>query len=37
MKILISAGEASGDLYAAELAKRIRARHPEAELFGCAG
>ena len=37
MKILISAGEASGDLYAAELAKRIRARHPDAELFGCAG
>ena len=37
MRILISAGEASGDLYAAELARRLRARHPEIELFGCAG
>ncbi len=37
MKILISAGEASGDLYAAELARRLRARRPEIELFGCAG
>ncbi len=37
MKILISAGEASGDLYAAELAKRLRARRPKIELFGCAG
>ncbi len=36
-KILISAGEASGDLYAAELAAALRRRWPEAELFGCAG
>ena len=37
MRILISAGEASGDLYASKLAEAIRARHPAAELFGCAG
>src|SRR6516164_4213853 len=37
MRILISAGEASGDLYAAKLVEAIRARHPEAEFFGCAG
>ncbi|HEX8983858.1 MAG TPA: lipid-A-disaccharide synthase [Bryobacteraceae bacterium] len=36
-KILISAGEASGDLYAASLAVALRARIPEAEFFGCAG
>ncbi|MBV8846980.1 MAG: lipid-A-disaccharide synthase [Bryobacterales bacterium] len=37
MRILISAGEASGDLYASRLVEAIRARHPEAEFFGCAG
>lgn len=37
MRILISAGEASGDLYASKLVEAIRARHPEAEFFGCAG
>ena len=37
LKILISAGEASGDLYAAGLAAELRRRHPDAELFGCAG
>jgi len=36
-KILISAGEASGDLYAASLAVALRARIPELEFFGCAG
>src|SRR5262249_17961173 len=28
---------ASGDLYAARLVEILRARHPEAEFFGCAG
>jgi lipid-A-disaccharide synthase len=37
MRILISAGEASGDLYAAKLVEVVKARHPEAEFFGCAG
>jgi lipid-A-disaccharide synthase len=37
MKILISAGEASGDLYAAELVNALRRRFPEAEFFGCTG
>ena len=36
-KILISAGEASGDLYAASLAAELLRRHPDLELFGCAG
>lgn len=37
LKILISAGEASGDLYAASLAAELLRRHPDLELFGCAG
>ena len=37
MRILISAGEASGDLYASRVVDAIRARHPEADFFGCAG
>ena len=37
MRILISAGEASGDLYASRLVETIRTRHPDAEFFGCAG
>jgi lipid-A-disaccharide synthase len=37
MRILISAGEASGDLYASRVVEAIRALHPEAEFFGCAG
>src|ERR1700689_2200276 len=37
MRILISAGEASGDLYASRVVEVLRARHPEAEFFGCAG
>ncbi len=35
-KILISAGEASGDLYAGALAERLRGA-AEADLFGCVG
>ena len=37
MKILVSAGEASGDRYAADLVARLHAQLPEAEFFGCAG
>ncbi|MBI1356348.1 MAG: lipid-A-disaccharide synthase [Acidobacteria bacterium] len=37
MKILVSAGEASGDRYAAELVAALRRRLPQAEFFGCAG
>ena len=36
-KILVSAGEASGDLYAAGLVARLRERLPGVEFFGCAG
>ena len=36
-KILVSAGEASGDLYASQLVSAIRKQHPDAEFFGCAG
>ncbi|MDP9170355.1 MAG: lipid-A-disaccharide synthase, partial [Acidobacteriota bacterium] len=36
-RILISAGEASGDFYAAELVIELRSRHPDLEFFGCAG
>ncbi len=37
MKILVSAGEASGDRYSAELVEALRKRFPDAEFFGCAG
>lgn len=37
LKILISAGEASGDWYAAQLTEAIRKLHPDADFFGCAG
>jgi lipid-A-disaccharide synthase len=37
VRIFISAGEASGDLYASRLVDAIRARHADAEFFGCAG
>jgi lipid-A-disaccharide synthase len=37
VRILISAGEASGDLYASRVVESLRARHPDAEFFGCAG
>jgi lipid-A-disaccharide synthase len=36
-KVLISAGEASGDLYAAGLVEALRRRNPTLEFFGCAG
>jgi lipid-A-disaccharide synthase len=36
-KILISAGEASGDLYASLLAAELRRLYPEADFFGCTG
>lgn len=37
MDILISAGEASGDLYAATLVEELRRLIPNARFFGCAG
>ncbi|MCL4793611.1 MAG: lipid-A-disaccharide synthase [Bryobacteraceae bacterium] len=36
-KVLVSAGEASGDRYAARLVERLQARRPDLEFFGCAG
>jgi lipid-A-disaccharide synthase len=36
-RILISAGEASGDLYASLLAPELRRLWPDAEFFGCTG
>ena len=36
-KILVSAGEASGDLYAAQLVEQLRRGLPDTEFFGCAG
>ena len=37
MKILISAGEASGDLYAAALTRALKRRLPDTDFFGCTG
>ncbi len=37
MRIMISCGEASGDLYAGALAAELRAQAPSAELFGFGG
>ena len=37
MRVLISCGEPSGDLYAAQLAREIRALDPSATLFGFGG
>lgn len=37
MKILISAGEASGDRYAADLVRSLREALPQARFFGCGG
>src|SRR5262245_16069091 len=37
MRVLVSAGEASGDLYAARVVEILKARCPGAEFFGCAG
>ncbi len=36
-QILISAGEASGDLYAGMLVEQLRRAWPDAEFFGCTG
>src|SRR5215472_16511979 len=36
-KILVSAGEASGDLYASLLVEDLRKQWPDAEFFGCTG
>jgi lipid-A-disaccharide synthase len=36
-KVLISAGEASGDFYAAGLVEALRRRNSSLEFFGCAG
>ncbi len=36
-RILVSAGEASGDLYAALVAGELRRLWPDAEFFGCTG
>jgi lipid-A-disaccharide synthase len=37
IRILVSAGEASGDMYAARLVHELRCSLPQAEFFGCAG
>lgn len=37
MRVLIIAGEASGDLYGADLARYLQAKHPALELFGVGG
>ena len=37
MKVMISCGEASGDLYAGALASEIRSRASDAEIFGFGG
>src|SRR3954451_1365361 len=36
-KILVSAGEASGDLYASLVVAELRKQWPDAEFFGCTG
>lgn len=36
-RILVSAGEASGDRYAARLVEALRRQIPEVDFFGCAG
>jgi lipid-A-disaccharide synthase len=36
-RVLVSAGEASGDLYASAVVLRLKTKWPEAEFFGCAG
>ena len=36
-KILVSAGEASGDLYAALVVEELRRLEPDCEFFGCTG
>jgi lipid-A-disaccharide synthase len=36
-KILVSSGEASGDLYASLVVEELRRIYPDAEFFGCTG
>ncbi len=36
-RLLVSAGEPSGDLYASELVRALRRRNPGMEFFGCPG
>jgi len=37
VRFLISAGEASGDMYAAGVVSHLKARYPAGEFYGCAG
>lgn len=37
MQFLVSAGEASGDMYAAGVVRRIKETNPSVSFFGCAG
>ena len=37
MRVMISCGEPSGDLYAGALATELRAREPGVEIFGFGG
>src|SRR5260370_36261226 len=37
LRVLTSAGEPSGDLYASRVVEALRARRPATEFFGCAG
>ena len=37
MRFMISAGEASGDMYAAGVVSHLKARYPAGEFYGCAG
>ena len=37
MRILISAGEASGDMYGAQLIETLRRKRPDVEVFGLGG
>lgn len=37
MRILVSAGEASGDMYAAQLVNALRDQHEKISFFGCTG
>src|SRR5664279_1130685 len=36
-RILVSAGEASGDLYAALVVEELRRSQPDTDFFGCTG
>lgn len=37
LRVLVSAGEASGDLYTSSLIEALKRDFPDAEFFGCAG